>query len=71
MNFAETSLVFLVAALLGSVSVRVLFNKGPSANLLHITLVIVAAICCWLLWAIVYMAQMHPLVRPILNSEGE
>jgi len=25
--------------------------------------------CCWFMWAVIYMAQMHPLVRPVL-SEG-
>ncbi|CAI5515574.1 unnamed protein product [Closterium sp. Naga37s-1] len=49
----------------------VLYDKGPSTNLLHVTLVITATICCWLSWAIVYMAQMHPLVVPILKAEGE
>ncbi|KAL9992603.1 putative ATPase, V0 complex, subunit e1/e2 [Helianthus debilis subsp. tardiflorus] len=36
----------------------------------HLTLVITATICCWLMWAIVYLAQMNPLIVPIL-SEGE
>lgn len=22
--------------------------------------------CCWLMWAIIYMAQMNPLVNPVL-----
>ncbi|KAF1881797.1 hypothetical protein Lal_00014548 [Lupinus albus] len=38
--------------------------------LFHLTLVITATICCWMMWAIVYMAQMKPLIVPILN-EGE
>ncbi|KAL4343297.1 hypothetical protein AHAS_Ahas11G0064300 [Arachis hypogaea] len=36
----------------------------------HLTLVITATICCWMMWAIVYLAQMKPLIVPILN-EGE
>lgn len=31
------------------------------------TLYSTAVICCWLMWALMYMAQMHPLVRPILQ----
>ncbi|KAI5333880.1 hypothetical protein L3X38_024012 [Prunus dulcis] len=45
-------------------------NRGPSTNLFHLTLVITATICCWMMWAIVYLAQMKPLIVPILN-EGE
>ncbi|PWA36091.1 V-type proton ATPase subunit e1 [Artemisia annua] len=36
----------------------------------HLTLVITATVCCWMMWAIVYLAQMNPLIVPIL-SEGE
>ncbi|KAF7140768.1 hypothetical protein RHSIM_Rhsim06G0224400 [Rhododendron simsii] len=38
--------------------------------LLHVTLVVTATVCCWMMWAIVYLAQMKPLIVPIL-SEGE
>eukprot|EP00227_Mantoniella_beaufortii_P007955 CAMPEP_0197577932 /NCGR_PEP_ID=MMETSP1326-20131121/2368_1 /TAXON_ID=1155430 /ORGANISM="Genus nov. species nov., Strain RCC2288" /LENGTH=48 /DNA_ID= /DNA_START= /DNA_END= /DNA_ORIENTATION= len=27
--------------------------------------------CCWLMWAIIYMAQMNPLVNPVLAAHGE
>ncbi|KAK8644000.1 hypothetical protein V6N13_013277 [Hibiscus sabdariffa] len=43
---------------------------GPSANLMQLTLVLTATVCCWMMWAIVYLAQMKPLIVPIL-SEGE
>ncbi|XWS11277.1 hypothetical protein CRYUN_Cryun38cG0070300 [Craigia yunnanensis] len=49
---------------------RICCNRGPSANLFHLTLVITATVCCWMMWAIVYLAQMKPLIVPIL-SEGE
>ncbi|EEH58128.1 H+-or Na+-translocating f-type, v-type and A-type ATPase superfamily [Micromonas pusilla CCMP1545] len=26
--------------------------------------------CCWLMWAIVYASQMHPLIRPVISREG-
>ncbi|KAI6690607.1 hypothetical protein NL676_027435 [Syzygium grande] len=45
-------------------------NSGPSTNLFLITLVITATVCCWMMWAIVYLAQMKPLIVPIL-SDGE
>ncbi|CAI5999508.1 unnamed protein product [Closterium sp. NIES-65] len=70
--FLVITLIFFALGFLGCVLVRVLYDKGPSTNLQ-------AAchaghhrnICCWLSWAIVYMAQMHPLVVPILKAEGE
>ncbi|KAH0941996.1 hypothetical protein HID58_001633 [Brassica napus] len=37
-------------------------------NRLHFTLVITATVCCWLMWAIVYIAQMKPLIVPILSE---
>ncbi|KGN66617.2 hypothetical protein Csa_023631, partial [Cucumis sativus] len=36
--------------------------------LFHLTLIITATICCWMMWAIVYLAQMKPLIVPILND---
>lgn len=24
--------------------------------------------CCWFMWAIIYMAQMNPLIRPVLSD---
>ncbi|GAQ91234.1 Vacuolar H+-ATPase V0 sector [Klebsormidium nitens] len=71
MGFFITTVIFLLAGFVGIGLFRVLYNKGPETNLLHYTWVITATICCWLTWAIVYMAQMHPLVVPILKAEGE
>jgi V-type H+-transporting ATPase subunit e len=34
----------------GSLLVRVCYNKGKSTNMLHITLVITAVISCWLMY---------------------
>ncbi|XP_039171164.1 V-type proton ATPase subunit e1 [Eucalyptus grandis] len=70
MGFVVTSLVFTVIGILASLCTRVFCNRGPSTNLLLVTLVITATVCCWMMWAIVYLAQMKPLIVPIL-SEGE
>jgi len=24
--------------------------------------------CCWMMWGIIYMAQMNPLVLPVMNE---
>ncbi|XRB08742.1 ATPase [Pycnococcus provasolii] len=37
--------------------------------LVHV-LTATAVVCCWLAWVIVYIAQSHPLVNPVL-SEGQ
>ncbi|KAL7601846.1 V-type proton ATPase subunit e1 [Lactuca sativa] len=70
MGFILTTLIFIAVGIIACFCTRVCCNKGPSANLFHLTLVITATICCWMMWAIVYLAQMNPLIVPIL-SEGE
>ncbi|XXG85124.1 hypothetical protein AAC387_Pa11g0271 [Persea americana] len=70
MGFLMTTLIFIVVGFVASIMVRLCCNKGPSVNLLHLTLVITATVCCWMMWAIVYLAQLNPLIVPILN-EGE
>ncbi|XP_010259921.1 PREDICTED: V-type proton ATPase subunit e1-like [Nelumbo nucifera] len=70
MGFLIISLIFTMAGVIASLAARICCNKGPSANLFHLTLVITATICCWMMWAIVYLAQLKPLIVPIL-SEGE
>ncbi|KAL6197697.1 hypothetical protein ACLB2K_033303 [Fragaria x ananassa] len=59
-----------MVGVIASLMVRICCSRGASANLLHLTLVITAVVCCWIMWAIVYIAQMKPLIVPIL-SEGE
>ncbi|CAA7025341.1 unnamed protein product [Microthlaspi erraticum] len=68
MAFLATSLIFAVVGIIASICTRICFNKGPSTNLLHLTLVITATVCCWMMWAIVYIAQMKPLIVPILSE---
>ncbi|CAM6095121.1 unnamed protein product [Calypogeia fissa] len=71
MGFILISFYYLLACLVGSLAVPIWFNKGLAANKMHVLLVNTAVICCYLMWAIVYLAQWHPLVDPILNAEGE
>ncbi|ESQ54600.1 hypothetical protein EUTSA_v10026732mg [Eutrema salsugineum] len=68
MAFLVTSLIFALVGIIASICTRICFNKGPSTNLLHLTLVITATVCCWMMWAIVYIAQMKPLIVPILSE---
>ncbi|WJZ95976.1 hypothetical protein VitviT2T_014707 [Vitis vinifera] len=52
MGFFVTTLIFIMVGIIASLMVRICCNRGPSANL----------------WAIVYLAQMNPLIVPILNE---
>ncbi|CAJ2629229.1 V-type proton ATPase subunit e2-like [Trifolium pratense] len=69
MGFVVTSLIFLLIGIIASFSTTICFNKGSSSNLFHLTLVLTSTICCWMMWAIVYLAQMNPLIVPILSGE--
>ncbi|XP_071724598.1 V-type proton ATPase subunit e1-like [Rutidosis leptorrhynchoides] len=70
MGFVVTSLIFVLTGFIASLCTRICCNRGPSTNLLLLTLIMTATVCCWMMWAIVYLAQMKPLIVPIL-SEGE
>ncbi|CAD5173904.1 V-type proton ATPase subunit e1 [Musa acuminata AAA Group] len=70
MGFLMTTIIFVVVGVVASVLARLCCNRGPSTNLFHLTLIITATVCCWMMWAIVYLAQLKPLIVPIL-SEGE
>lgn len=45
------------------------YVKQRGNNTLNQVLVATSVICCWSMWAIIYIAQMHPLVRPVLAGE--
>ncbi|TYI31848.1 hypothetical protein ES332_A04G014100v1 [Gossypium tomentosum] len=49
MGFLVTTLIFSVIAVIASLCTRICCNRGPSANLLHLTLVITATVCCWMM----------------------
>ncbi|RAL41024.1 hypothetical protein DM860_008722 [Cuscuta australis] len=85
MGIMVTALVFVALGVLASFCATICFNRGPSTNLyrsvlarsfsilsiwLHVTLIATATVCCWMMWGIVYLAQMKPLIVPIL-SEGD
>ncbi|XP_078174087.1 ATPase, V0 complex, subunit E [Carex rostrata] len=69
MGFWVISVIFALAGVIASLSVLLCCNRGPSTNLFHLTLVVTATVCCWMMWAIVYLAQMNPLINPILSGE--
>ncbi|CCA75220.1 hypothetical protein PIIN_09204 [Serendipita indica DSM 11827] len=37
--------------------------KGPQQTLIR-TMVILTLTCCFLMWSITYLAQLHPLIAP-------
>ncbi|KAM0789719.1 hypothetical protein ACM66B_006576 [Microbotryomycetes sp. NB124-2] len=63
-----TFLVLAAVAAAGFVSVR----KGENQVVIRTCIVLTIA-CLWLMWAITYLAQLHPLIKPIradLKSEN-
>ncbi|PWN24145.1 hypothetical protein BCV69DRAFT_280047 [Microstroma glucosiphilum] len=40
-----------------------LVRKGENQVLIR-TSVILTMICCYLMWSIIYLAQLHPLIKP-------
>ncbi|GAA5897939.1 hypothetical protein JCM6882_005117 [Rhodosporidiobolus microsporus] len=38
--------------------------KGENQVVIR-TSILLAIACCWLMWAITYLAQLHPLIKPI------
>ncbi|POY75485.1 hypothetical protein BMF94_1387 [Rhodotorula taiwanensis] len=37
--------------------------KGENQVVIR-TSILLAVSCCWLMWAITYLAQLHPLIKP-------
>ncbi|XP_022139466.1 V-type proton ATPase subunit e1 [Momordica charantia] len=68
MGFLVTTLIFAVIGVIACFCITICCRRGASTNLFHLTLIITATICCWMMWAIVYLAQMKPLIVPILND---
>ncbi|KAL8098694.1 hypothetical protein AgCh_031446 [Apium graveolens] len=49
MGFVVTTLIFVVIGVIACLCTRICCNRGPSTNLLHLTLVITATVCCWMI----------------------
>ncbi|KAH9960903.1 ATPase, V0 complex, subunit E1/e2 [Russula dissimulans] len=60
--------LFVVAGVMAAswFSVR----KGPQQTLIRTSLLLTFT-CCYLMWAIAYLAQLHPLEVPRVNLELE
>lgn len=66
-NLFFGTFLFLVAEAIGFAVVT--FSNAPKGKkLLNHTLVATTVVCCWSMWAIIYIAQMHPLIRPIIPA---
>jgi len=62
--FPVVLVLFVVAGLMAVswISVR----KGPQQTLIRTSLMLTFT-CCYLMWAIAYLAQLHPLEVPKVN----
>ncbi|KAJ1772834.1 H(+)-transporting V0 sector ATPase subunit e [Coemansia sp. RSA 487] len=58
-------LVFWIGVLIVGICVGVMFAfKGMSDPTLWRTCTILSLSCCYLMWAITYIAQLHPIIVP-------
>ncbi|KAK1924061.1 ATPase, V0 complex, subunit E1/e2 [Papiliotrema laurentii] len=62
MGFFHVVIVGLVIAAIGAAS-WFIAPKGKNQVLLR-TSVLLSLTCCYLMWAITYLAQLHPLIAP-------
>ncbi|CEH15609.1 related to vacuolar atp synthase subunit h [Ceraceosorus bombacis] len=53
----------LVAAAIAGAGSWLVTPKGPNQVLIR-TSAILTLTCCYLMWTIVYLAQLHPLISP-------
>ncbi|OJT03712.1 hypothetical protein TRAPUB_5639 [Trametes pubescens] len=54
--------VLVLAVILGSAG-WVSTRKGPNQTLIRTSILLTLA-CCYLMWMVTYLAQVHPLERP-------
>jgi len=65
------TIIYAVLGVVGCVVSRVTAMKGLHNSERDISvLCAVGAFCMWLLWAMVWLMQWHPLIRPITSAEG-
>ncbi|CAO3636534.1 unnamed protein product [Cunninghamella echinulata] len=57
-------LFVLIAAVIASGAAYILTPKGVNQTVIR-TMIIMTIACCYLMWAITYMAQLHPLINPV------
>ncbi|KAI0783602.1 ATPase, V0 complex, subunit E1/e2 [Abortiporus biennis] len=57
--------VFLVLAIVAGLMTLAWFStrKGPHQTLIR-TSIMLALACCYLMWMVTYLSQLHPLERP-------
>ncbi|GEM11136.1 ATPase, V0 complex, subunit E [Rhodotorula toruloides] len=41
--------------------------KGENQVVIRTSITLVIT-CCWLMWAITYLAQLHPLIKPLRSN---
>ncbi|GAA6018934.1 hypothetical protein JCM11491_005684 [Sporobolomyces phaffii] len=62
-----TIIIMLAIALGVAAGGFVTVPKGENQVVIR-TSIMLAVACCWLMWAITYLAQLHPLIKPIRSD---
>ncbi|KOS15852.1 vacuolar atp synthase subunit h [Malassezia pachydermatis] len=58
-----TTIGVLILAVLVGTAIWMTTPKGPNQVLIRTSAVMTLA-CCYIMWACVYLAQLHPLIQP-------
>jgi len=59
-------IIFVVIQIVGAILVPIFAPKGETA--LAQVMLATSVVCCWSLWSIFFLAQLHPLVVPELEE---
>ncbi|KAI0058677.1 hypothetical protein BV25DRAFT_1919183 [Artomyces pyxidatus] len=63
--------IFVLVVVAGLMAASWFFTrKGPQQTVIRTSLLLTLA-CCYLMWMIAYLAQLHPLMEPIRNNALE
>ncbi|KZT02601.1 uncharacterized protein LAESUDRAFT_762723 [Laetiporus sulphureus 93-53] len=63
MSSSWPTLIVLLIILAGMAGAWFFTPKGPQQTLIRTACMLTLA-CCYLMWAVTYLAQVHPLERP-------
>ncbi|KAI0671480.1 ATPase, V0 complex, subunit E1/e2 [Trametes maxima] len=66
MSSSLPAVYVLVLAILAGSGGWVATPKGPNQTLVRTSILLTLA-CCYLMWMVTYLAQVHPLERPRLS----
>ncbi|KAF7336809.1 hypothetical protein MVEN_02116700 [Mycena venus] len=62
---------FILAIVVALMTCAALFTpKGPQQVVIRTAIMLTLA-CCYLMWMVTYLAQLHPLLSPVRSVQAE